>query len=140
MGALVSFRQLDLRLATTRCCHKFQCNRFIVLHFSDPLVLIARQALIRLWTLSILWGDLVKTLVYSLMLMVMRSKKHRYRSLSHLGLGTSYALYSNGDADEAHDNLITRMNSEDTGVEEVVYTFYGGSFFAASCPAIVNSS
>ncbi|THV04295.1 Arabinanase/levansucrase/invertase [Dendrothele bispora CBS 962.96] len=35
----------------------------------------------------------------------------------------SYALYSNGDADAAHDNLISRMNSTFTGVEEVVYEF-----------------
>ncbi|KAJ7243769.1 Arabinanase/levansucrase/invertase [Mycena rebaudengoi] len=35
----------------------------------------------------------------------------------------SYALYSNGDAVEAHDNLITRMNANYTNVEEVVYTF-----------------
>ncbi|KAJ7904806.1 Arabinanase/levansucrase/invertase [Mycena leptocephala] len=38
--------------------------------------------------------------------------------------GKSYALYSNGDADAAHDNLITRMNANYTNVEEVVYTFF----------------
>ncbi|KAF5362835.1 hypothetical protein D9758_007108 [Tetrapyrgos nigripes] len=37
--------------------------------------------------------------------------------------GASYALYSNGDADAAHDNLIARMNSTFTGVEELVYEF-----------------
>ncbi|KAK7464767.1 hypothetical protein VKT23_005974 [Stygiomarasmius scandens] len=37
--------------------------------------------------------------------------------------GASYALYSNGDADAAHDNLISRMNSTFTGVEELVYEF-----------------
>ncbi|KAJ6602226.1 glycosyl hydrolase [Mycena sp. CBHHK59/15] len=38
--------------------------------------------------------------------------------------GESYALYSNGDADAAHDNLITRMNANYTNVDEVVYTFF----------------
>ncbi|KAK6992542.1 importin subunit alpha [Favolaschia claudopus] len=38
--------------------------------------------------------------------------------------GEAYALYSNGDADAAHDNLITRMNANYTDVEEVVYTFF----------------
>ncbi|KAG6836839.1 hypothetical protein H0H93_002519 [Arthromyces matolae] len=38
--------------------------------------------------------------------------------------GSAYALYSNGDADSNHDNLITRMNANFTNVEEVVYTFY----------------
>ncbi|KAJ6556548.1 hypothetical protein DFH09DRAFT_1491071, partial [Mycena vulgaris] len=37
--------------------------------------------------------------------------------------GEAYALYSNGDADAANDNLITRMNANYTDVEEVVYTF-----------------
>ena len=40
-------------------------------------------------------------------------------------VGQSYALYSNGDAAEAHDNIIARMNSNFTDVEEVVYTFPG---------------
>ncbi|KAG6816997.1 hypothetical protein H0H87_000892 [Tephrocybe sp. NHM501043] len=40
--------------------------------------------------------------------------------------GSTYALYSNGDADGNHDNLITRLNANYTNVEEVVYTFYGG--------------
>ncbi|KAJ7465129.1 Arabinanase/levansucrase/invertase [Mycena latifolia] len=38
--------------------------------------------------------------------------------------GEAYALYSNGDADAAHDNLITRMNANYSNVEEVVYTFF----------------
>ncbi|KAF9468664.1 glycosyl hydrolase [Collybia nuda] len=38
--------------------------------------------------------------------------------------GSSYALYSNGDADIDHDNLIVRMNANFTNVEEVVYTFF----------------
>ncbi|RDB18999.1 hypothetical protein Hypma_014328 [Hypsizygus marmoreus] len=38
--------------------------------------------------------------------------------------GEAYALYSNGDADTDHDNLITRLNANFTNVEEVVYTFY----------------
>ncbi|KAG6919609.1 hypothetical protein DXG01_003473 [Tephrocybe rancida] len=38
--------------------------------------------------------------------------------------GSAYALYSNGDADADHDNLITRLNANYTNVEEVVYTFY----------------
>ncbi|KAF8073530.1 Arabinanase/levansucrase/invertase [Lyophyllum atratum] len=38
--------------------------------------------------------------------------------------GTAYALYSNGDADADHDNLITRLNSNFTNVEEVIYTFH----------------
>ncbi|KAG5651857.1 hypothetical protein H0H81_007198 [Sphagnurus paluster] len=38
--------------------------------------------------------------------------------------GQAYALYSNGDADPDHDNLITRLNANFTNVEEVVYTFY----------------
>ncbi|KAJ7083009.1 glycosyl hydrolase [Mycena epipterygia] len=40
------------------------------------------------------------------------------------GFGEAYALYSNGDADAAHDNLIARMNANYTNVEEVVYTFF----------------
>lgn len=45
------------------------------------------------------------------------------RKPTNILTGQSYALYSNGDSDAAHDNLITRMNSNFTGVEEVVYTF-----------------
>ncbi|TFK39080.1 glycosyl hydrolase [Crucibulum laeve] len=48
--------------------------------------------------------------------------------------GQSYALYSNGDAVEAHDNLIARMNSNFTSVEETVYTFFD---FDLEAPAIV---
>lgn len=40
-------------------------------------------------------------------------------------IGTAYALYSNGDADESHDNIIARLNSNFTNVEELVYTFFG---------------
>ncbi|KAF5382676.1 hypothetical protein D9615_003052 [Tricholomella constricta] len=38
--------------------------------------------------------------------------------------GAAYALYSNGDADSDHDNLVTRLNSNFTNVEEVIYTFH----------------
>ncbi|KAL1733518.1 glycosyl hydrolase [Schizophyllum commune] len=48
--------------------------------------------------------------------------------------GQSYALYSNGDAAEAHDNIIARMNSNFTDVEEVVYTFPD---FDLEAPAII---
>jgi hypothetical protein len=39
--------------------------------------------------------------------------------------GQAYALYSNGDAVEAHDQLIVRLNSNFTGHEELVYKFLG---------------
>lgn len=50
-------------------------------------------------------------------------------------LGSSYALYSNGDADIDHDNLITRMNANFTNVEEVVYTFFSKGNFTAADPS-----
>lgn len=37
--------------------------------------------------------------------------------------GSTYALYSNGDDPAAHDNLISRMNTNFTDIDEVVYTF-----------------
>ncbi|KAJ7145036.1 glycosyl hydrolase [Mycena filopes] len=48
--------------------------------------------------------------------------------------GDAYALYSNGDADAAHDNLITRMNANYTNVEEVVYTFFEAPDFDLEAP------
>ncbi|KAL1743672.1 glycosyl hydrolase [Schizophyllum fasciatum] len=48
--------------------------------------------------------------------------------------GTTYALYSNGDAEAAHDNIIARMNANFTDVEEVVYTFPD---FDLEAPAII---
>ncbi|KAF7314355.1 Importin subunit alpha [Mycena kentingensis (nom. inval.)] len=48
--------------------------------------------------------------------------------------GQAYSLYSNGDADAAHDNLITRLNANFTNDEEVVYTFEN---FDLEAPAMV---
>lgn len=42
-----------------------------------------------------------------------------------MSTGSAYALYSNGDADESHDNIIARLNANFTNVEELVYTFFG---------------
>ena len=37
--------------------------------------------------------------------------------------GEVYSMFSNGDAESAHDNLIVRLNNNNTGPEELVYMF-----------------
>lgn len=44
------------------------------------------------------------------------------------GDGQAYAMYSNGDAADAHDDLIVRLDANFTGPEELVYTFFGEYF------------
>lgn len=39
--------------------------------------------------------------------------------------GQAYAMYSNGDAADAHADLIVRLDSNFTAPEELVYTFFG---------------
>ena len=55
---------------------------------------------------------------------ILNFSERQYNLRGHLK-GAAYALYSNGDADESHDNIIARLNSNFTQVEELIYEFLG---------------